>query len=121
MTKPKILVTGATGKTGRAVVAQLREKGWPVRAVVRTHDARSERLESLGAEMVMADLFDPDQLSAAMRGTERAYYCPPWHPHMIHSAAAFAAAAKASKLEAIVSLGQWLASPSHPSPATRQE
>lgn len=31
---PKILVTGATGKTGTAVVAQLLEKGYPVRAIV---------------------------------------------------------------------------------------
>ena len=35
MSRPAILVTGATGKTGRAVVAQLREQDWPVRAVVR--------------------------------------------------------------------------------------
>lgn len=31
--RPKILVTGATGKTGSAVVAQLLEKGYPVRAI----------------------------------------------------------------------------------------
>lgn len=42
--KPKILVTGATGKTGSAVVSQLCELEWPVRALVRTEDARSERL-----------------------------------------------------------------------------
>ncbi len=120
MTKPTILVTGATGKTGSAVVAQLRERQWPVRAVVRTRDARSERLERLGADIVVADLFDYDALRAAMAGTSRAYFCPPFHPHMLQSAVTFALAAREAKLESIVGLTQWLASPSHPSLSTRQ-
>ncbi len=120
MIRPTILVTGAAGKTGGAVVSQLRERGWPVRALVRRLDARSERLRAEGAEVVAADLFDPEQLLEAMRGTSRAYYCPPWHPLMIQSAVAFAAAAGQARLEAIVGLSQWLASPSHPSLATRQ-
>ena len=120
MSRPTILVTGATGKTGGAVASQLLQLGWPVRALVRAPDARSERLRAQGAEIAVADLFDPEQLLEAMRGTARAYYCPPWHPYMLQSAAAFAAAARNAKLEAVVSLSQWLASPSHPSLATRQ-
>ena len=118
--KPPILVTGATGKTGSAVVAQLLEKGWPVRAIVRLRDARSNQLDRLGVETVVADLFDPDQLLAAMQGIKSAYYCPPFHPYMIQSAAAFTTAARESKLEVIVGLSQWLASPNHPSLHTRQ-
>lgn len=120
MNKPTILVTGATGKTGAAVVIQLREKGWPVRAIVHSRDARSERLDHLGAETVVADLFDPDQVLDAMRGTSRAYYCAPFHPFMIEGAAVFAVAAREAGLEAIVGLTQCLSSPSHPSLATRQ-
>lgn len=120
MTKPKILVTGATGNTGQHVVAGLLEKGFPVRAAIRKHDARSDRLKSLGAEVVVADLFDFDQLSGAMRGTQRAYYCPPFHPQMTQSATAFALAAREAKIESIVDLSQWLASPAHPSLMTRQ-
>jgi NAD(P)H dehydrogenase (quinone) len=116
--RPKILVTGATGKAGAAVVAQLLEKGWPVWAIVRSRDARSAELDRLGAETVIADLFDPDQMVQAMRGTLRAYYCPPLHPYAIQSTAAFVAAARVSKLEAIVGLSQWLASPTTP-PCTR--
>ena len=41
MKQPKILVTGATGKTGRAVVDELLAKGVSVRAVVHSKDARS--------------------------------------------------------------------------------
>ncbi|MGA7933632.1 MAG: NmrA family NAD(P)-binding protein [Kovacikia sp.] len=118
---PKILVTGATGKTGGAVVAQLREKGWPVRAIVRSRDARSQRLDRLGAETVVVDLFDVDQMLEAMRGTVRAYYCPPFHPYMIQSAAVFVAAAREAKLEAIVGLSQWTASANHPALQTRQQ
>jgi len=83
MTNPKILVTGATGRTGGAVVTQLLAKGRPVRAAVRIPDARSDRLQSLGAEVVVADIFDPGQLTDAMRGVQRAYYCPPYHPFVI--------------------------------------
>ena len=119
MTQPTILVTGATGKTG-AAVALLRGKGWPVRAVVRSHDTRSERLDRLGAETVAADASDSDQLLDAMRGTARACYLPPFHPSMIQGAVAFTAAAREARLEAVVGLSHWLASPSHPALTTRQ-
>ena len=67
MIKPKILVTGATGKTGGAVVTELLAKGWPVRAAVRVHHARSDRLQRRGAEIVVVDIFDPiDRMFAAL-------------------------------------------------------
>ncbi len=68
MINPKVLVTGATGKTGGAVVTQLLAKGWPVRAIVRGRDARSDLLQRRGAEVVVADIFDPGQLMDAMDG-----------------------------------------------------
>jgi NAD(P)H dehydrogenase (quinone) len=120
MINPKILVTGATGKTGGAVVTQLLAKGWPVRAIVRGRDARSDLLQRRGAEVVVADIFDPGQLMDAMRGVQRAYYCPPYHPFVIQSASAFAAAARETGLEQIVGLSQWLAGPNHPALLSRQ-
>jgi nucleoside-diphosphate-sugar epimerase len=50
MIKPKILVTGAAGRTGDAVVTQLLANGWPVRAVVRVRDVRSDLLQRRGAD-----------------------------------------------------------------------
>src|ERR1700740_471088 len=120
MINPKILVTAATGRTGGAVVTQLLAKGCPVRAVVRVRDARSDLLQRHGAEVVVADIFDPGQLMEAMRDVQRAYYCPPYHPFVIQSASAFAAAARETGLEQIVGLSQWLAGPNHPSLMTRQ-
>jgi NAD(P)H dehydrogenase (quinone) len=120
MINPQILVTGATGKTGGAVVTQLLAKGSPVRAIVRGRDARSDLLQRRGAEVVVADIFDPGQLMDAMHGVQRAYYCPPYHPFVIQSASAFAAAARETGLEQIVGLSQWLAAPNHPALLSRQ-
>ena len=43
MTKPRIIVTGATGKTGSVVIAELLKAGYRVRAMVRREDGRSAR------------------------------------------------------------------------------
>lgn len=118
--KPKILVTGATGKTGSALVAELRKHDWPVRAMVSREDARSASLRALGAETVVADMYDPQQLRAAIKGTQRAYYLPLMRPYMIHAASAFAVAASEAKLESIVQMSQWTSSASHPAIMTRQ-
>jgi uncharacterized protein YbjT (DUF2867 family) len=115
-----ILITGATGKIGGAVAAELLTRGIAVRVLVRSVDARAERLRSAGAEVCVGDMFDFDSLVAAMRGTARAFYCPPMDPHMIQSAAAFALAAAEAGLRSIVSLSQWLANPASPSLLTRE-
>ena len=120
MTKPTILVTGATGKTGGAVVNQLLTKGFAVRAIVRTLDGRAEALRRAGAEVAVADLFDPDQLLDAMRGTQRAYYMAPYHPHALQSAVAFAVSAREAGLESIVQMSQWTSHRNHPVNLTRQ-
>jgi uncharacterized protein YbjT (DUF2867 family) len=44
MRNPRILVTGATGKTGSLVVAGLLKAGYPVRAMVQRKDIRASRL-----------------------------------------------------------------------------
>lgn len=120
MTKPKILVTGATGKTGGQVAAQLLAAGYPVRAYVRRDDARCACLRQAGAEIAVGELSDPQSLLEAMADVQRAYFLPPFDPYMIQSAAAFAAAARQARLESVVSLSQWLANPEHPALATRQ-
>src|ERR1700730_7266828 len=120
MTKPRIIVTGATGKTGSVVVTELLKAGYPVRAMVRREDGRSARLRAEGAEIAVADLSDVERVADALKDVQRAYYCPPFDPYMIQGAVAFAVAAKEARLEHVVGLTQWLASPSHPSLMTRQ-
>jgi NAD(P)H dehydrogenase (quinone) len=120
MTKPRIIVTGATGKTGSALTTELLKAGYPVRAMVHQNDGRSAQLMAQGAEIAVADISDVERVADALKDVQRAYFCPPYDPYMIQGAVAFAVAAKEARLEHIVGLSQWLASPSHPSLSTRQ-
>jgi uncharacterized protein YbjT (DUF2867 family) len=70
--------------------------------------------------VVVADLYDADRLTDAARGTQRAFYLPPFRPHMLQSAVAFAVAAREAKLEHIVGLSQWTSHRSHKAHMTRQ-
>jgi len=66
-----ILVTGATGATGRATVHELRSRGLKVRALVHKIDSRSEHLSKLGAEVVEGDLLDFLSVRSALEGMQR--------------------------------------------------
>lgn len=60
-----ILVTGATGTVGRALVHALSERGQSVRALSRDP---STAVLPTGAEVVQGDLTDPSSLTAALDG-----------------------------------------------------
>ena len=65
-----ILVTGATGRVGREVVAALRHAGQPVRALSR----RTETSALPGdVEVVAGDLETPESIEAAARGARAAF------------------------------------------------
>jgi NAD(P)H dehydrogenase (quinone) len=121
MQKPKILVTGATGKTGSATVLQLIEKGYPVRALVHRLDARSEPLKKAGAEVALGSLEDLVDLRNSMTGVQRAYFCPPLEPGTLRRATLFAAAAQEAKLEVVVALSQWVSDALHPATHSREK
>jgi uncharacterized protein YbjT (DUF2867 family) len=61
------LVTGATGRIGGETARLLRERGLPVRALVRD-TARAGALEALGVEVVAGDQSRPETLGAAVAG-----------------------------------------------------
>jgi uncharacterized protein YbjT (DUF2867 family) len=111
--KPKILVTGATGKTGAPTVRELLARGFPVRAFVHGDDARSDALRDAGAEIAVGSLEDIDAVAAAMSGVQRAYFCPPLASGALRKATIFASAAAEAKLEVIAVLSQWLVDPTH--------
>ena len=102
MIKPRIIVTGATGKTGSVAATELLKAGYPVRAMVRREDGRSARLKAQGAEIVLAEMSDAERVFDALKDVQRAYYCPPYDPYMIQGAVAFATAAEEARLEHIV-------------------
>ena len=106
MSAEEILVTAATGETGRYTVQRLVEKGHAVRALVHREDERSDALRSAGAEVVVGDLLEHDDAIRATAGTTAAYFCYPIRPGLIQATAYFADAAKRAGLEALVNLSQ---------------
>lgn len=118
---PRILVTGAAGKTGAAVVRALLENGnVQVRALVRVDDDRARRLRDAGAETVVGNMDDFRDMQRAMSGVQRAYFVAPVTANSLDHAMNFAIAANEARLEHVVALGQWLSSPNHPSVGTRR-
>jgi NAD(P)H dehydrogenase (quinone) len=116
MSKPLILVTGATGNTGAPVVEQLLEKGYPVRAMVHRIDERSDRLSELGAEVVQGDFLDLTSLEAAMDGVKRVYFVYPPADKLLEATMNVAIAAKREGIEGLVNMSQVSArevAPSH--------
>ncbi|WP_030550213.1 SDR family oxidoreductase [Streptomyces exfoliatus] len=73
MTQPRILVAGATGRVGGAVVAQLHAAGVPVRALVRGEADFPE-----GVQAVRGDLGDPASLGAALEGVDAVFLVWPF-------------------------------------------
>ncbi|MEI6557483.1 MAG: SDR family oxidoreductase [Rhodospirillaceae bacterium] len=74
-----VLVAGATGNTGRALVRELRQAGMIVRAAAR----RRHRLLSLEvADVVEIDYANPQSLARAFHGVDRVYMAPPLVPEM---------------------------------------
>ncbi|WP_152041264.1 SDR family oxidoreductase [Salinigranum salinum] len=65
MPNTRVLVAGASGGTGRAVLRLLAPRPVTVRALTRSA-SKTDRLESLGAdEVLVGDLFDPDDAKNA--------------------------------------------------------
>lgn len=76
MTAP-VLVTGAAGKTGRAVIGALRAREVPTRALVH----RAEQVDAARAfgatEVHVGDMRDLDAVAEAIRGTTGVYHIAP--------------------------------------------
>jgi NAD(P)H dehydrogenase (quinone) len=72
-----ILITGAAGKTGRAIIQALAKSGETVRALVH----RSDQVSSLKAfgvdESLVGDLLDQPDMERAVRGVRAIYHIAP--------------------------------------------
>jgi NAD(P)H dehydrogenase (quinone) len=98
-----ILVTGAAGKTGRAVVKAVADKGAAVRGLVRRPE-QADAVRSLGAaELCLGNFDDPAALSRAAAGATAIYHiCPNVSPHEVAYARAVAEAARANGVKRLV-------------------
>ncbi|KAK1239830.1 hypothetical protein MKX08_007272 [Trichoderma sp. CBMAI-0020] len=105
-----ILVTGAAGRVGGVggrVVELLRKANLPVRALVRQNDERANRLRSLGAEVVVADLLKTEQVFPILQGCRKIFFCLSVSAEYLEATMVMAAAARATPdIEIIVNLSQ---------------
>ncbi|MDN3549199.1 NmrA family NAD(P)-binding protein [Mucilaginibacter aquaedulcis] len=103
----KILITGATGKSGGAAIDELLQMGYQVRALVHSNDERSEKLTARGVEVFVGDLLNLDEISTAMQSIDTAYFCyPVLVPGVLQATAYFAQAAVENRLKGIVNMSQ---------------
>ena len=99
-----ILLTGAAGKTGHAILTALRGVTHePIRALVR-RSSQQEEISKLGAEeAVVGDFLEPEDLSSACRGIRAVYHlCPNVSPHEILIGENILAAAREAGVEHFV-------------------
>jgi uncharacterized protein YbjT (DUF2867 family) len=96
-----ILVTGATGKTGRALVQQLVSTGIPVRAVVRDRTKAAD-IAALGVEIAVADLSKAETLASALVGIDKGYLMTAADPQQVMLHSNFIRAAKQAGVRHIV-------------------
>jgi uncharacterized protein YbjT (DUF2867 family) len=108
-----ILITGATGNTGSAVLDLLESKGVPVRAMVRK-EADIERLGPTSAAVVVADFDDPAGIAAALKGVSHAYLVTPSTSAAEAQQIRFAELAAEAGLERLVKLSQLAATEDSP-------
>ena len=117
--KRKALVTGAAGKTARAALQNLVERGFHIRALVRKMDERAEQLADLGAEIVTGDMLSLADMTAACAGMDSAYFCYPTSDRILEASTIFAQAAAKNGLGFVCNMSQIIARPDAPSPTSR--
>jgi len=76
-----ILLTGAAGKTGMAILKNLSQHGAQVRALVRNLDQANRVSLFKGVEIAYGDLLDDASLGSALEGIKALYFiCPNMSP-----------------------------------------
>jgi uncharacterized protein YbjT (DUF2867 family) len=99
-----ILVTGATGLNGGALVRLLSAKGVATRALVR-NPAKAAELSALPhVEIVTGDMARPETLAQALRGVDRAMLISSSEPVMLEVQSSFIAAAAKAGVKHVVKL-----------------
>ena len=104
-TTGKILVTGATGNNGSALIQNLIAIGADVRALV--HDeSKAQGLRDAGVEVVVGDYLLPETLDAAFDGVSKVFLVTPLSPDAAKMAGNSIAAAKRAGKPHIVRLSE---------------
>ncbi|BDA41156.1 hypothetical protein COCOBI_01-8110 [Coccomyxa sp. Obi] len=134
--KPSVLVTGAAGgtqgATGRVLAERLLKRGVAVRALVRTDDERAASLRAAGAEVVIGDLLNIEDVLHAAQGVDYMFFTFAVQGGLLEASTIAAIAARdAGKrtsgsvntlrcLKGIVNNSQWCADLLSPSPVSHR-
>jgi uncharacterized protein YbjT (DUF2867 family) len=101
-----ILVTGATGRAGSAVIREFARNEYPVRALVRNQAAERAKEEMFAAfptvEIVQGDMSRPETLTEALAGVDRVLLISSPDEKMVETQCAFIDAAKKAGVRHIV-------------------
>ena len=104
------LITGAGGGIGsvsRQVVELLLDDGKPVRAMVHRDDVRADRLREVGAEVVVGDLTNPQDVAHTMQDVDRMFFNMSVSPDYLRATAEVCAVAlERAHLDVIVNMSQ---------------
>jgi uncharacterized protein YbjT (DUF2867 family) len=98
-----ILITGATGNIGGAVVKHLAQNQVPLRALVRDRQ-KASHLEAQGIELAQGDFSQPASLETALQGIEKAFLVMPNDRHQVELECGFIDAAQKAGVQHLVKL-----------------
>ena len=98
-----ILVTGASGKTGRAVISALLQRGLSVRALVHNQTRQEEFGSTSEVEVVVGDLLSANSVAQAVHGVEEVYHiCPNVNPNELAIGKILISAARTAEVKLFV-------------------
>lgn len=100
MPNPTLLITGATGNIGRALVTQLLQSTYSLEVIAAS--PRGEVVAGLASRTL--NLLDAASTQAAMQGVDRLFLLTPAHPEMEAMTAHAVRAAQAARVQHIVRL-----------------
>jgi uncharacterized protein YbjT (DUF2867 family) len=98
-----ILITGAAGKTGQAIIKSLVARGQHVRGLVRSEEQGKE-LDQVGvSDTVVGDMGAVAALEKAVKGVRAVYHiCPNMHPRELYIGKNMVQAARSAGVELFV-------------------
>ncbi|WP_071900104.1 NAD(P)H-binding protein [Cystobacter ferrugineus] len=107
MDKPTVLLTGASGNTGRVIAQDFLQRGIPF--VAMSHgQGNLARLKDQGMSTVFGDFEAPDTLASALAGIKKAYLVSTQDEKSIARETAFVAAARKVGVEHLVACSAYL-------------
>ncbi len=96
-----ILITGATGTSGRKIVKQLTQSGTRIRALVRDR-LKAEKIAGPNVELAEGDMSQPGTLAGALEGIDHALLLSSPDPNQVEIQGNFIDAAKKSGVRHVV-------------------